>query len=243
MRLPAAISNSGMLTKWREASAITASTSGRMSEPPSVVMVPCALITVATPSSWYGLPDSPNPVTAALVVLADTEKAFHGAVIAAANAPTVARNPRRFEVSFMVNPISLLDERCNAIDFDQRITGESRNRNRRARWTSMRKIGFEDLVHAVVGLDLGQEDAQLDNVVHIRASCLDQLLDIVQHLGRMRANFPRLLRPAVMRAHTRGVSEAVMDDDGGDHLGSIGGLALVIQFANALASYLFRHGS
>src|SRR5215469_14775869 len=79
-----------------------------MSEPPSMVIVPCALITVATPSSWYGLPDSPNPVRVAFVVVAGAEKAFHGALIVAANVPSVARNPRRFEASFMVDFIPYL---------------------------------------------------------------------------------------------------------------------------------------
>src|SRR6266446_2717045 len=51
MRLPAATSKSGMLTKWRPAMAITASTSGRIREPPSIVMVPCPLMTVVTPNS------------------------------------------------------------------------------------------------------------------------------------------------------------------------------------------------
>src|SRR5579859_1380659 len=111
MRLPAATSRSGMSAKWRPAMAITASSSGRRIEPPSIVIVPWQLITVVTPSSSYGFPVAPKPETSATAWGAPLLAAFarSGNLAVPNTAPatvdaaaaTDPRNPRRFQVDFI----------------------------------------------------------------------------------------------------------------------------------------------
>ena len=95
MRFPAATSSSGMCTKCRPACAITASNSGRITEPPSIVIVPWQLITVFTPNSSYGLPVLPRPFT---FVRPCTANNLAGARIEAPIAPAVPRKLRRFQL-------------------------------------------------------------------------------------------------------------------------------------------------
>src|SRR5205823_1366941 len=107
---------------------MTASSSGWGREPPSMVMVPSQLITVVTPSSSYGLPVCPKPLTRVLAAdrSAFLENNLRGARIEPAITPTLPRKLRRFH--FELNRIELLlcilltRDRGNAIDFDQRIS-------------------------------------------------------------------------------------------------------------------------
>src|SRR5712672_3567363 len=99
MRLPAATSSSGMLTKWCPARAIAASTSGRINDPPSTVIVPWQLMTVVTPSSSYTLPVCPKPERAGGAAADDEPKGsahtFREFNMAPANDPTAATKLRR----------------------------------------------------------------------------------------------------------------------------------------------------
>src|SRR5882672_7970324 len=110
-----------MLQKCFPPSAITASTSGRGSEPPSTVIVPCPLMTVVTPSSSYTFPVDPKPVNFELatgVGPAGTANALIGLSTAADTALSMPRNVRRLDWS--VNAMELcplLDDRCDAVDF------------------------------------------------------------------------------------------------------------------------------
>src|SRR6185369_8403722 len=101
-RFPAATSSAGMLTKWRVACAITASTSGRPSDPPSTVIVPSALITVGTPSSSYGFPDCPKPASFGDDSAAFAPNILRGKASDAASDATIPKNPRRLELSFIL---------------------------------------------------------------------------------------------------------------------------------------------
>src|SRR5207248_866867 len=85
-----------MLTKWRPACIMTASSSGWGSDPPSMVMVPSQLITVVTPNSSYGLPEWPNPLMARLELRLKANNLF-GATTELASAATLPRKVRRFQ--------------------------------------------------------------------------------------------------------------------------------------------------
>ncbi len=142
--------------------AITASSSGRRTEPPSIVIVPSQLMTVVTPSSSYGFPLWPKPLTVLLPAVAATfEKSLRGAKIDPTIAAAVPRNPRRFQVEFsrMNSPrfyqrALLVSHSGNAIDFDQRVTRQCSDGYRRAGRPAMREIRPEHFVHAVPVLNL-----------------------------------------------------------------------------------------
>src|SRR6266700_6995411 len=72
---------------------MTASSSGRRMEPPNTVMVPSQLMTVLIPSSSYGLPDRPNPLTLLVVFHA---KSLPGDISDPAPNPKLPRKLRRF---------------------------------------------------------------------------------------------------------------------------------------------------
>src|SRR6266704_1564168 len=110
MRLPAATSSSGMLTKWRPAIAITASTSGRIREPPSTVMVPCPLITAVTPNSSYTFPVAPKPERGAALLPAarGRAKTLRPLNKVPTNAPRVPRKVLRFQLSLNVIDLCLI---------------------------------------------------------------------------------------------------------------------------------------
>ena len=91
-----------------------------------MVMVPSQLITVVTPSSSYGFPLWPKPLTVTFSAAVPTfEKSLRGAKADATIAATVPRNPRRFHVEFSRVRISLwvllAGHGGDAIDFHQRI--------------------------------------------------------------------------------------------------------------------------
>ena len=60
-----------------------------------------------------------------------------------------------------------------AVDFDQRLAGESCRRNRRSGRPAMGKISFEDFVHGVVVFNLRQENRELQDAVHGSATGFD----------------------------------------------------------------------
>src|SRR5581483_10524312 len=140
--------------------AMTASSSGRRIDPPSIVIVPSQLMTVPTPNSSYGFPVWPKPVTAGLLAPEATfEKSFRGVSKDVARAAAVPRNPRRFqrESSPMVISFGLLVSYSgDAIDLDQRVSWQSGNSNGGTRRTSVREIRGEDFVHPVPVLNVGQ---------------------------------------------------------------------------------------
>src|ERR1700730_13184238 len=81
---------------------MTASTSGRMSEPPSTVMVPWPLMTVETPNSSKTLPDSPKPEILPPAAPDDEPaRSFLAFDIVPAITPRLPRNDRRVHVRFM----------------------------------------------------------------------------------------------------------------------------------------------
>src|SRR4029077_4277154 len=172
MRFPAAASNSGMLAKWRPAMVMTASSSGWGSEPPSMVIVPSQLITVVTPSSSYGLPLCPKPLTCARARAAPLleENNFRGVRRAPATAPRLPRKPRRFHFELsrikICSCVSLTSYGGHGIDFHQGISRQRRHRNRLKRGPAMREICGENLVHSIPVLDFHQKDIRLNHAVH-----------------------------------------------------------------------------
>src|SRR5882672_152794 len=133
MRLPAATSNSAMLTKWRPAIIMTASISACGRDPPSTVMVPSQLITVVTPSSSKGLPVCPKPLTRELALAAARflENNLCGARSDPVTSPTLPRKLRRFHfdlnrIRWLLN-VLLVCYGGDAIDFYQRISGQGGN--------------------------------------------------------------------------------------------------------------------
>src|SRR5581483_6498659 len=80
------------------------STSGRIKEPPSMVIVPIALITVGIPSSWYGLPDCPKPVNVAGAGVLDALAANDLREFRSDAAPVISvpTNPRRLQLPAIV---------------------------------------------------------------------------------------------------------------------------------------------
>src|ERR1700733_1488891 len=190
MRFPAATSNSGMLTKWRPAIVITASSSGCGREPPSIVIVPSQLITVVTPSSSYGFPVCPKPFTGALAPAEPrfVENNLRGAKSDPAITPALPRKLRRFHLDLnriKVTPWSLLaGYRGDAIDFHQRISRQGSHRDRRARWPAMGKVCREHLVHSVPVFNFHQIDIQLENAVHSSPANFYVLLNLIHdHAG------------------------------------------------------------
>src|SRR5689334_19054128 len=172
IRFPAATSSAGMLTKWRVACAITASTSGRPSDPPSTVIVPSALMTVGTPSSSYGFPDCPKPASFGDDSAAFAPHILRGKASDAASDATIPKNPRRLELSFILRSSLFFGQCCDTIDFHQRVSRKGCNRNRGAGRAAMREIRFENFVHSVIVVNLGEENAELNNVVHVRTAGL-----------------------------------------------------------------------
>src|SRR6266513_3080219 len=172
MRLPAATSSSGTLTKWRPANAITASTSGRIREPPNTVMVPCPLMTVVTPNSSYTFPVAPKPETEAALPPAagGRANALRPLKIVPTSAPRVLRNVLRFQRS--LNAIGLrpllyvAHYGSDAVNFHQRLAGQSSDSNGSASGPSVRKVSLEHRVHAVVIVQLCQKHGELQNAVH-----------------------------------------------------------------------------
>jgi len=106
----------------------------------------------------------------------------------------------------------------------------------------MREIGFEHFVHFVIVIDLGEEDGQLDNVVHIRTTRFNKLFHFVEDRGRVRANIPLRSRPAIVRSLARDVYEPMMRDDRRDHLRSLSRLSFIVQLLDSgfLMRALFR---
>src|SRR5205085_1993995 len=146
-------SRSGMLQKCCPAKAITSSTSGRASDPPSTVIVPCPLITVVTPSSSYTFPVEPKPVTfgALAAGTADAANRLRAPDIAPVTAPAIKprllTKLRRVDFKFSMSLFSLararrllLDHCGRAVNFYQRISGQRGDRNGRASWTAVRKV-------------------------------------------------------------------------------------------------------
>src|SRR5580698_3207308 len=171
MRFPAAASSSGMFTKLRIACVMIASTSGRPSEPPRVVMVPWPLMTVVTPSSWYTSPVEPRPLVillqsapcAALSPALEPSACFEPANEANA-APSDAINERRFHVYLNFSVIFvllrvrrvialLLHDGRGAVDLHERISGERGHGDGGAGRAAVRKIFRKHFVHTVVIVD------------------------------------------------------------------------------------------
>src|SRR5271168_4757935 len=236
MRFPTAASSSGMLTKCFAASAITASISGRGKEPPSVVIVPCPLITVVTPSSSYTSPEAPKPE-----ILAPCGTLQPNSFRALRSDPTVAprepKNVRRFHLNCIGVLLDFLfaSNRGDAIYFHERIPRQGRHGYRRSRGSAVRKIRFKYFVHAVVEVDVGEIDCELQNTVHGSAPRFHQQLHAVHHmlgvvfdvLGKRLASVVR------MRPLAGNVDQAVVNDERRDHLRSLGGLAFVTEFLHA----------
>src|SRR5439155_20287810 len=144
MRLPAATSRSGMLQKCFPPRAMTSSTSGRGSEPPRTVMVPCPLMTVVTPSSSKTFPLDPKPASfllAAGVEPAGTATVLVGLSTAAESALSMPRNVLRFDWSLNTMELyPLLDDRSDAVNFDARLPGKSGGGDGRSLGTTVWKI-------------------------------------------------------------------------------------------------------
>src|SRR5690242_12069042 len=170
MRLPAATSRSGMLQKCFPPRAMTSSTSGRGSEPPRTVMVPWPLMTVVTPSSSKTFPVEPKPVSfllAAGVEPAGAASVLIGLSTAAESALSMPRNVLRFDWSLNAMELCpLLDNRCDAVDFDERLARESGDGDGCTCRAAVRKIRFENGIHAVVVIELCEKDGELKNAVH-----------------------------------------------------------------------------
>src|SRR5215472_4686624 len=102
-----------------------------------------------------------------------------------ASAPALPRKFRRFQKFLMVmgkRLSSLARDSGNTIDFHERVPGKLGNGYRGSRGAAIREIRFEDFVHAIVVVDLGQLNGELKNAVHRAAAGLDQSLDVVHHL-------------------------------------------------------------
>jgi hypothetical protein len=96
----------------------------------------------------------------------------------------------------------------------------------------MREVSFENFVHAVVVLNLGEKNAELHNVVHVGAGSFDQFLNIVEDLGRLISDVPRLCRSGVMRANSGNVREPIVNNDRRNELRAVRRLSLIVQLAN-----------
>src|SRR3954451_23856082 len=90
-------------------------------------------------------------------------QSFRGPASGAATAPRVPRKPRRLEFRFILISPSLFFRYCsNAINLDQRVSRKCRDCNCGARRTTVWKISFENIVHAIVVLDFREKHAQLE---------------------------------------------------------------------------------
>src|ERR1700731_615389 len=138
-------------------------------------MVPSQLITVVTPSSSYGFPLCPNPVTVGVfffglapVAPRFRENNLRDARIDPANTPTPPRKLRRFDfkLSRMNQLLFLLTgDGGDAIDFHQRVSRQRSDCDGCPRGASMRKICREHFVHSVPMLNFCQVDVHLKNGV------------------------------------------------------------------------------
>src|SRR5437016_3041089 len=104
------------------------------------------------------------------------------------NAPRVPRKVLRFQLS--VNSIDLRPLLCvahngsDAVNFYQRLAGQSRHSNGGASGTAVRKVSLEYGIHPIVILQLRQVHRELKNAVHRAAARFnDGFYAVHHHLG------------------------------------------------------------
>src|SRR5882757_4410472 len=131
----------------------------------------------------------------------------------------------------------LLDDRSDAVNFDERLAGKSFDGDGCTRGTTVWKIGFENGIHAVVIVELCEKYGELKNAVHGAAACFDGSFDAVHnHLGVHfdGGSFSRVgFIAARMRALSGDVDEAVVNNQRRDETLSVGRLSVPVQFLHA----------
>src|SRR6266851_6184024 len=205
-------------------------------------MVPSQLITVVTPSSSYGFPLCPNPVTVAVLCfgLAPVAPRFkennlRGVSIDPANTPTLPRKLRRFhfELSRINQLLFLLTgDSGDAIDFYQRVSRQRSDCDGCPRWATMRKICREHFVHSVPVLNFCQVDVRLNNGVRGSAANLHHLLDLIHDHGGVRFNRPFLGVSCVVGALPRDIYQPVVNNHWHDDVFFAAGLSFGIHLAD-----------
>src|SRR5260221_1251906 len=131
----------------------------------------------------------------------------------------------------------LLDDRSDAINFDERLAGKSGDGDGCTGGTDIWKIRFENGIHAVVIVELCEKYGELKNAVHRAAACFDGSLDAVHnHLGVHfdGGSFSGIgFIAARVRALSGDVDEAVVNNQRRDETLSIGRLPVAVEFLHA----------
>src|SRR5437762_7408522 len=127
-----------------------------------------------------------------------------------------------------------LDDRSDAINFDERLAGKSGDGDGCTCGTAVWKIRFENGIHAVVIVELCEKDGELKNAVHRAAACFDGSFDAVHdHLGVHfdGGSFSRVrFIAARMCALSGDVDETVVNNQWRDETLSVGRLSVTVQF-------------
>src|SRR5882724_2462094 len=128
----------------------------------------------------------------------------------------------------------LLDDRSDAINFDERLAGKSGDGDGCTRRAAVREIRFENGIHAVVIVELCEKDGELKDTVHRAAACFDGSFDAVHdHLGVHfdGGSFSCVgFIAARVRALSGDVDEAVVNNQRRNETLSVGRLSVAVQF-------------
>src|SRR5881394_2797983 len=131
----------------------------------------------------------------------------------------------------------LLDDRSDAVNFDERLAGKSGDGDGCTRGAAVWKIRFENGVHAVVIVELCKKYGELKDAVHRAAARLDGSFDAVHnHLGVHfdGGSFSRVgFIAARVCALSGDVDEAVVNNQRRDETLSVRGLSVAVQFLHA----------
>src|SRR5262249_20301844 len=154
------------------------------------------------------------------------------------NAAEIAlRMPRkdlRFDIGANgISLRSLLYNRGDAVDFYKRFAREARNCDCRARRTSVWEICFEDGIHSLVVIELGEIDGQLKDAVHRSTTGFDKGFHAIHdhfcvHFDRRRLSGIRFVASR-MRTLSSDVDQPVVENQGSDKSLGIGWLAIAVQ--------------
>src|SRR6266705_4304817 len=130
-----------------------------------------------------------------------------------------------------------LDDRSDAVNFDERLAGQSGDSDGCTCGTAVWKIRFENGIHAVVIVELCKKYGELKDAVHGAAACFDGSFDAVHdHLG---VHFDRGSLSSIgfiaarVCALSGDVNETVVNNQRRDETLSVGRLSVAVQFLHA----------
>src|ERR1700730_6414874 len=137
------------------------------------------------------------------------------------------------ENSYFSTFLGAVDYRGGAIDFYERLARKRGDGNTGAGRATVRKISFKDFVEAVVVVEFGKENGELQNAVHGAAAGFDESFDVFHdHAGvHLYVGLLAGVRIVTTRmcALTGNINDAVVNDQRSDEAGAFGGLAFVVE--------------